>query len=61
MKKFPGVMELERVTDAYSDPIDIPGGLIFGHEIVTTAYVRFRIKYNTPFKYTVSKYYRAGY
>ena len=45
-------MELERVTDAYSDPIDIPGGLIFGHEIVTTAYVS--VKYNTPLRYTVS-------
>lgn len=32
-------MELERVIDAYSYPINIPGGLIFGHEIVTTAYV----------------------
>ena len=39
LKSFPGVMELERVVDAYSDPINIPGGLIFGHKIVNTAYV----------------------
>ena len=39
LKSFPGVMELERVVDAYSDPIDIPEGIIFGREIVNTAYV----------------------
>lgn len=39
LKSLPKVMELERVVDAYSDPIDIPGGLVFGHEIVNTAYV----------------------
>ena len=39
LKSFPTVMELERVIDAHSGPIEIPGGLIFGSEIVTTAYV----------------------
>ena len=39
LKRFPAVMELNSETDAYSLPINIPGGLIFGHEIVNTAFV----------------------
>ena len=39
LKSFPGVTELEKVTDTYSSPINIPGGLMFGKQTVNTAYV----------------------
>ena len=36
---YPEVMELNRETDAHSPSINIPGGLIFGRKLVTTAFV----------------------
>lgn len=36
---FPEVMELNSEIDGSSPPINIPGGLIFGRDIVNTAYV----------------------
>ena len=33
------VLELEAETDANSQPIDIPDGLVFGDRVVTSAYV----------------------
>ena len=38
---FPGYVELDRSqADSFSDPIYVPGGLLFGDKIVTTVYVR---------------------
>ena len=39
LTSFPGVKELERVSDSSSDAIYIPRGLVFGSEYVTFAYV----------------------
>ncbi len=39
LQNFPGVMELKRETDAHSDPIFIPRGLLFGNKRVASAYV----------------------
>ena len=36
---IPDLLELPRTQDSYSDPIFIPGGLVFGDEIVTQVYV----------------------
>ena len=41
LEGFPGVAELRRVKDANSEPISIPLGLLFGDQILTTAYVRY--------------------
>ena len=40
LESFPGVVDLRRVKDANSEPINIPLGLLFGDRVVTTAYVR---------------------
>lgn len=39
LKNFPGVMELDKVIDAHSDPLTIPRGLLFGREKLTSVYV----------------------
>ena len=36
---MPGLKELPRTLDSVSDPIFVPGGLIFGDEEVTRVYV----------------------
>ena len=38
---FPDFRELDKTeVDSFSDPIHIPGGLLFGNKIVSTLYVR---------------------
>ena len=36
---IPGLLELPRTQDSHSDPIFVPGGLIFGEEEVTQVFV----------------------
>ena len=39
---FPGYLELKKTeVDSVSDPVYIPGGLLFGDEIVSVLYVSF--------------------
>ncbi len=41
LEGIPELRELERVQDAVSDPINIPGGFPFGDQLVSRAYVSY--------------------
>lgn len=54
---FPTYRKLDgTVIDSFSDPVYIPGGLLFGNQIVTTLYVRHCELYNHNYFYPMCMY-----